>query len=207
MPPPPRKVVIERLAPLPSKPQSVIVERWLPYNDNLKRRVVYQRPPPDPVVVKPRNVIIQWEAPTVVVKKDYKYLGVIRANPVEYVQRFGSTLKLAEEMPELVQNIRNPEGIVLASNYRYNTLHELEGDVDALKLVDLEREGLGEYKEYLQGLSVPSAKRASLASRLTSSTGLDVDQSISKSNYDIRSDETVISILNSRLGEISYTDD
>ena len=57
LPPPPRKVVIERLAPLPSKPQSVIVERWLPYNDNLKRRVVFQRAPPDPVVVKPRNVI------------------------------------------------------------------------------------------------------------------------------------------------------
>ena len=31
IPPPPRKVVIERLAPLPSKPQSVIIERWLPY--------------------------------------------------------------------------------------------------------------------------------------------------------------------------------
>jgi hypothetical protein len=31
----------------------------LPYNDNLKRRVVYQRPPPDPVVIKPRNVILK----------------------------------------------------------------------------------------------------------------------------------------------------
>jgi hypothetical protein len=58
LPPPPRKVIIERLAPLPTKPQSVIIERWLPYNDNLKRRVVYQKAPPDPVVVKPRNVNI-----------------------------------------------------------------------------------------------------------------------------------------------------
>ena len=31
-PPPPRKVVIERLAPIPQKPQSVILEKWLPYS-------------------------------------------------------------------------------------------------------------------------------------------------------------------------------
>ena len=58
LPPPPRKVIIERLAPLPTKPQSVIIERWLPYNDNLKRRVVFQRAAPDPVIVKPRNVFL-----------------------------------------------------------------------------------------------------------------------------------------------------
>ncbi len=33
LPPPPRKVIIERLAPLPSKPQNVIIERWLPYGE------------------------------------------------------------------------------------------------------------------------------------------------------------------------------
>ena len=32
LPPPPRKVIIERLAPLPAKPQNVIIERWLPYS-------------------------------------------------------------------------------------------------------------------------------------------------------------------------------
>ena len=87
LPPPPRKVVIERLAPMPSKPQSVLIERWLPYND-VKRRVIFQAAPPDPVVIKPRNVIVQWEAPNVAVRKEYKYLGVVRANPCEYVQRY-----------------------------------------------------------------------------------------------------------------------
>jgi hypothetical protein len=59
LPPPPRKVVIERLAPLPSKPQSVIIERWLPYTD-VKRRVIYNKPcQPDPVVIPPKNVVIQ----------------------------------------------------------------------------------------------------------------------------------------------------
>ena len=29
-------------------------------------------------------------------------------------------------------------------------MHELEGDIEALRLVDLDREGLGEYKQYLE---------------------------------------------------------
>ena len=65
-----------------------MIERWLPYNQT-KRRVIFQKAQEkDAIVVKPRNVIIQWEAPQVTVKKDLKYLGIIRANPVEYVQRY-----------------------------------------------------------------------------------------------------------------------
>jgi len=98
LPPPPRKVVIERLAPLPSKPQSVLVERWLPYGQ-VKRRVIFQRSQErDAIAIKPRNIIVQWEAPQVEIKKEFKYLGVIRANPVEYVQRYGATLKLARDL-------------------------------------------------------------------------------------------------------------
>ena len=154
LPPPPRKVVIERLAPLPSKPQSVIIERWLPYNDNLKRRVVFQKAPSDPVIIKPRNIIVQWEAPSVAVKKEYKYLGIVRANPNEYVQRYGNALKVPSDLPPLVNDIKNPEGLVLAADYKYNGMHELEGDLEALKFVDLEREGLSEYKTYLQRLGI-----------------------------------------------------
>jgi hypothetical protein len=58
LPPPPRKVVIERLAPLPSKPQSVIIERWLPYAQS-KRRVIYNKPSRlDPIVMPSKNVNI-----------------------------------------------------------------------------------------------------------------------------------------------------
>jgi hypothetical protein len=39
LPPPPRKVIVERMPPIPSKPQPLIVERWLPYGSNCKRRV------------------------------------------------------------------------------------------------------------------------------------------------------------------------
>ena len=53
------------LAPLPQKPQAVLIERWLPFKE-VKRRVVFNKPTqPDPVVIKPRNVIVQWDAPKV----------------------------------------------------------------------------------------------------------------------------------------------
>lgn len=103
IPPPPRKVIIERLAPLPSKPQSVIIERWLPYRQ-IKRRVIYTKAiEKDPVAVKPKNIVIQWEPPQVTVKKEFKDLGIVRANPVEYVQRYGTSLKRAIELPPFVK--------------------------------------------------------------------------------------------------------
>ena len=157
LPPPPRKVIIERLAPLPSKPQSVIVERWLPYQQ-AKRRVIFQKSnQPDPFVVKPRNVIVQWEAPKVEIKQEIKYLGTIRANPAEYVERYGASLKSAQEMPDFVNEIKAPSGVVLAANYTYSRVHELEGDLEALKLIDLEREGLGEYRSQLNRLMTSSS--------------------------------------------------
>lgn len=150
LPPPPRKVIIERLAPLPSKPQNVIIERWLPYTET-KRRVIFNRSTqPDPVVTKPRNVIVQWEAPQVQIKKEIKYLGVIKANPAEYVQRYGSSLKVANELPQFVLDIQTPQDLVLAADYRYNPVFELEGQLEAFQYIDLDREGLSEYRAQLE---------------------------------------------------------
>jgi hypothetical protein len=168
LPPPPRKVVIERLAPLPQKPQSVIIERWLPYpQENLKRRVIFQRAPPDPITMKPKNVIIQWEAPNVIVKKNLKYLGTIKADPIEYMNRYSGTLRPADQLPQFVKDIKTPDGLVLASDWivqqrqqRSNSnclVHELVGDVEALKLVDLDREGLSEYKTQLEKYMLDNA--------------------------------------------------
>jgi hypothetical protein len=164
LPPPPRKVIIERLAPIPTKPQSIIIERWLPYNLP-KRRVIFQRSGErDSTVVAPKNVIVQWEAPTVSVKKEVKYLGVVRANPLEYVERYGSTLKTSRDLPEFVYDIKAPEGISLASDHHHHrACHELEGDIHALKLIDLDREGLGEYKS--QVYSTPISYSSSLSAQ------------------------------------------
>ncbi|RNA40876.1 hypothetical protein BpHYR1_033626 [Brachionus plicatilis] len=148
LPPPPRKVVIERLPQVPAKPQPVIIERWLPYTQ-MKRRVIFNRNlEPDPVVNKPRNVIIQWEAPQVTIHKQFKYLGIVRANPAEYIQQYGDTIVEAECLPDFVKEIAAPSGLVLASDVKESKklVHELYGDVEALKYIDLDREGLGEYK-------------------------------------------------------------
>lgn len=150
IPPPPRKVIIERLAPIPPKPQSVIIERWLPYTQ-VKRRVIFNRADPqhEPILVKPRNVIVQWSAPQVQIKREFKYLGVIRANPGDYVNRYRNALKVSRELPSFVKEIPTPQGMTLAAEKPYDPVHELVGDVDALRLVDLDREGLSEYKTYL----------------------------------------------------------
>lgn len=165
MPPPPRKVVIERLAPLPSKPQGVIVERWLPYNES-KRKVVFNRNKENAAkVLKPKNVIIEWQAPEVLVKQEVKYLGVIKANPIEYLQKYGDTLKNSNDLPKFVLDIATPDNLELAADCKQSLVHELEGQVEALRLVDLDQEGLAEYKIQLARL------RTTLSERRRSSTG------------------------------------
>ena len=149
--PPPRKVVIERLAPLPSKPQAIMVERWLPYSER-KRRVIFQKNQvPDPVIPKPKNVIVQWEAPEVQIKTNFKDLGVIRADPNDYVSRYGTSLLSYLQFPEVVKafNLRAPTGATFAHDFTYASLLDLEGDIDALNLINLDEHGLGEYRAWL----------------------------------------------------------
>ena len=150
LPPPPRKVVIERLAPLPSKPQNVIVERWLPYGE-VKRRVIFNKAAAvSAQVASPRNVIVQWEAPSVNIRKEIKYLGVIRANPAEYVQRYGESLKVHTALPQFVLDIQTPsEYGALAANYVANSSFTLEGQLEGLKYINLDNEGLSEYRSFL----------------------------------------------------------
>ena len=164
LPPPPRKVVIERLAQLPSKPQNVIIERWLPYGE-VKRRVIFNKSTAaDPVVANPRNVIVQWEAPEVEVKQEIKYLGVIKANPAEYVEKYGDSLKLSSALPEFVLNIKTPGDVgTLAAEYRAKSLIELEGELEGFQYVDLDKEGLGEYRAYLAGLGIKDLGAAAAA--------------------------------------------
>lgn len=59
IPPPPRKVIVERLPSLPQKPQDIIIERWLGY----KRRIRNVQFKPAPALVTapaPKNVLIKW---------------------------------------------------------------------------------------------------------------------------------------------------
>jgi len=175
IPPPARRVVLEKLSSLPAKPQNILIEKWLPYKAQ-KRRVVYQRscaaPPPNP-----KNLVIEWEAPDVEVEKVCKNLGVVAADPEEYVRRFGAELKPASEIPNLCERpqlaptplpappapcgcqqqqealVAPEQPIVVSASAVYgaaSALPELEGDVEALRRVDLEANGLGAYRRYIQ---------------------------------------------------------
>lgn len=96
------------------------------------------------------------------IRREYKYLGVIRASPCDYVQRYGNSLIPSTQLPQVVDEFKTPEGLVLAAQHRANELHELCGDVEALSLIDLEKEGLGGYRQYLQRIGAArSASRAS----------------------------------------------
>jgi hypothetical protein len=71
IPPPARKVVVERLPPIPQKPQQFFIERWLPYGQQTQR-VVYQPARPPCLVPDPKNVVIQWESPEVEIRKEFR---------------------------------------------------------------------------------------------------------------------------------------
>jgi hypothetical protein len=72
-------------------------------------------------------------------KIDIKYLGTVNADPKEYIAKYGTSLKKSHELPSFVNSLDGNQKFVPAKTGYY----ELEGDVDALKYLDLEKEGLG----------------------------------------------------------------
>jgi len=132
LPPPPRKVVIERLPELPNKPQDVHIERWLPFKD-IKRKIILNPKPCDPVQCKPRNVIVNWEKRQCSkVNTDYKNLGIEVADPQAYLNEHGSSLSHQYDMPEICDEVKKLHGIPLAADHHAPFYHELEGDIHAL---------------------------------------------------------------------------
>jgi hypothetical protein len=167
LPPPPRKVIVERLPPLPSRPQAIIIERWLPYKQQ-KRRVIFTglKESENLVQKKERNIIIQWEPPEIKIKKDFKDLGVVRVNPKEYIEKYGSALQSINEMPDVVKEIEAQNKLILAADAS-ESIYELVGDIQALALIDLEKEGLSEYKSLVkQGSLTRNSTTDSSSSRI-----------------------------------------
>lgn len=148
---PPRKVVLEKLPPVPPKPQSIIIEKWLPY-EKVKRKIILEKPcqqvePPCP----PKNVVVEWEEPCVNTTKDIKDLGVVNENPEEYKKRYNFNVRQSE-LPDFVLELEK-DGIKLKKYHEEEDyVPELEGDIEALKLIDLDKEGLSEYKYLLNKL-------------------------------------------------------
>lgn len=198
LPPPPRKVVIERLAPLPTKPQNVIIERWLPYPDQ-RRRVIFNKAAEVKAdIIKQRNVIIQWEAPAVNIRKEIRYLGVIRANPTDYIQKYGTTMKSSEALPQFVLDIATPSDIgVLAADYDYRSDLELDGEIEALQYVNLDAEGLTEYRSQLlqRGIRDLGASSASLSASIQESTHPSADSTQPRRSKSAQIEEAALQIF------------
>lgn len=137
MPPPPRKVVIERLPELPDKPQDVIIERWLPFKD-VKRQVILNPKPADPVQCKPRNIIVNWQKRRCSrLVTEVKNLGTEVTDPVAYYREHGCTLLKQCQMPPIAHEVKNEHGQTLACDDNTRYYMELEGDIEGLRLLDL----------------------------------------------------------------------
>ena len=125
---------------MPAKPQSIIIEKWLPYEPQ-KRRVIFQRSPlirnlnEAPV----KNLVIEWRYSDPLIEKDVK-VTTVEADPNHYTTIYGNLLRDSVDVREFVSNYDQGAHFI-SSNNRY----ELEGDLNALKLVDnqtLEKLGL-----------------------------------------------------------------
>ena len=137
--PSPRKVVIEILPEMQSKSNEIIV--------NGLTHIILMPKPDDPPVIPQKNAILNWEKINCAeIKTKIKNLGVEPADPNEYAKKYGPTLISAIELPEIASQVKTEHGYLLAADHKPNYFNSLEGDLHALSLIDLDKEGLSEYK-------------------------------------------------------------
>jgi len=138
-----KKVVIQIL-PEQSTP---VGEEAISVGGELGNQIVLNPRPEDPLPHCPtKNIVLNWEKRKCCeIKTNLKNLGIEQVDPKEYKKKYGTTLVHTEKLPELAQQVKNEHGIQLAADYgKY--FNSLEGDVHALTMVDLDKEGLSEYK-------------------------------------------------------------
>lgn len=154
-----RRLVIEKMPKLPPKPQPIIVERWLPY-EAPKRKVVYENSYDSDENMKSKanteerskNLVIEWDEPKINYKTSINWLGVEDADPELYKKKYGNTLYRKDELPAFIDEIENDSGFRnYVNELKRSKSNELIGDVDALGLIDLDREDLNKYKKYVNG--------------------------------------------------------
>ena len=79
-------------------------------------------------------------------EREVRELGVSEVDPNEYKKRYGPSLINLEQLPKFLQDIK-------PSNPQINQQHFsevfLEGDVEALSLIDLDAHGLSHIKDEL----------------------------------------------------------
>ena len=143
--PPPRQVITERLAPQPARPQDIIIERWLGYARRTRNVVFHPAAPAALAAAPEKNVLIEWDAPDVDMRQEFKFLGVVEADPRSYASQYGNSLVDASRLPREAAQFATPAGLVLAVDSNPNEVPILRGAVQALRNVDLNCNGLSEY--------------------------------------------------------------
>lgn len=94
-------------------------------------------------------MIIQWDTPDVQICRKVTNCGIHHTNPHEYVCKYGPTLIRPENLPEVAKKYGESAGIPLTANHRTSTLPQLEGQINALSYIDLDRAGLSHYRPIL----------------------------------------------------------
>ena len=72
-------------------------------------------------------------------------IEIEEVDPTAYEEEFGDELISYEEMPEFLKQIEAPKGLTLAIHSKHET-PLLYGDTYALRLIDLTKEELEEYR-------------------------------------------------------------
>lgn len=88
--------------------------------------------------------IVQDRVPATLIK----HLGIVTTDPDEYAKLYSNQLVAPDDFPVFINNLMQDD-MSLAYNFHQKDLPELQGDLDALKLVDLDKESLSEYKDFL----------------------------------------------------------
>lgn len=145
--------IIENFTQLSIEQQTNLIDKWVPFEDIQKRIFV-----PD---ADPKKFIFNYNSSNLSAKKELNYLGIVDVNPDEYTQKYGAQLTDSSNLPKYILDIKTPDNLrlaadVIAANGGDALIPELEGDVEALKYVDLEREDLGIYRHYLKQLGITS---------------------------------------------------
>ena len=140
---PPRKVIIDKTSELTSKSQeSKLCSKPC---EQLSCKVV-------------KNINVDWDKRSCSsVKTTFKNLGVEKVDPNSYAQKYKSSIVYQSQMPNIADEVKIIHGIPLAAD-KPKYYMELEGDIHALAMIDLDKEGLSEYKPYLNAFDNAATK-------------------------------------------------
>ncbi|CAF1450308.1 unnamed protein product, partial [Didymodactylos carnosus] len=104
----------------------IIIERWIPYGAQAKRKTIVQRAAAAQQYKAPRNIIIQYEPIQARVVRQFQRLGVQQENPQSYVQRYGVQLRDSVQLLQearaagVVEDISPPAAAVAVSSASYS---------------------------------------------------------------------------------------